>query len=203
MTYRKKKLILIQISLLLLGLIIAYFTYYNDRSDSKKEIVRENIQKKIAEELKQEDLEEDGNIFYNIEYSGFDLVGNRYILKSKEARTNNIDAELIRMKKINAIFYFKDDTVLYIWSDIGLYNNKTLDMEFEKNVKAIYKNNELFAGKAKYSNSKSFLTISENVKVNGIEGNLVADELLFDIKTQNLNIASYENNKINANINLK
>tara|TARA_B100001121_G_scaffold302901_1_gene316126 strand:+ start:1615 stop:2226 length:612 start_codon:yes stop_codon:yes gene_type:complete len=203
MTYRKKKLILIQISLLLLGLIIAYFTYYNDRSDSKKEIVRENIQKKIAEELKQEDLEEDGNIFYNIEYSGFDLVGNRYILKSKEARTNNIDAELIRMKKINAIFYFKDDTVLYIWSDIGLYNNKTLDMEFENNVKAIYKNNELFAGKAKYSNSKSFLTISENVKVNGIEGNLVADELLFDIKTQNLNIASYENNKINANINLK
>ena len=200
MTYRKKKLILIQISLLLLGLIIAYFTYYNDRSDSKKEIVRENIQKKIAEELKQEDLEEDGNIFYNIEYSGFDLVGNRYILKSKEARTNNIDAELIRMKKINAIFYFKDDTVLYIWSDIGLYNNKTLDMEFENNVKAIYKNNELFAGKAKYSNSKSFLTISENVKVNGIEGNLVADELLFDIKTQNLNIASYENNKINANI---
>ena len=49
----------------------------------------------------------------------------------------------------------------------------------------------------------NLLTISENVKVNGIEGNLVADELLFDIKTQNLNIASYENNKINANINLK
>ena len=32
---------------------------------------------------------------------------------------------------------------------------------------------------------------------------MVADELFFDIKKQTLNIASFENNKINANINLK
>ena len=31
---------------------------------------------------------------------------------------------------------------------------------------------------------------------------MVADKLLFDIKT-NLNIASFENGKVNANINLK
>ena len=30
----------------------------------------------------------DGDIFYNIEYSGLDLTGNRYILRSDEARTN-------------------------------------------------------------------------------------------------------------------
>ena len=203
MTQRKKKLIFIQISLLLLGLIIAYFTYYNKNLDSKKEIIRENVQKKISEELKKEELREDGNVFFNIEYSGFDLVGNRYILKSEEARTNSNNAELIRMKRINAIFYFKDNSVLYIWSDIGLYNNKTLDMEFEKNVKAIYKNNQLYAGKANYSNSKSFLIISENVKIDSAEGNLVADELIFDIKDQNLDIASYKDNKINAKVKLK
>ena len=203
MTKRKKKLILIQLTLFILGLIIAYFTYYNKDKISNREIVRENIQKKITEELKKKDLNEEGNVFYNIEYSGFDLQGNRYVLQSEEAITNNINSELIQMKKIKAIFYFKDDSILYIWSDIGLYNNQTLDMEFEYNVRANYNNSKLFAEKAEYSNSKGFLTITKNVRINSSEGNLMADKLLFDIKNQNLNIASFNNNKINANIKLK
>ena len=32
---------------------------------------------------------------------------------------------------------------------------------------------------------------------------MFADKLLFDIKKQTLNISSFNNNKINANINLK
>ena len=40
------------------------------------------------------------------------------------------------MKFVEAIFYFKDDTVLNVWSDNGIYNNKTLDMNFDGNVKA-------------------------------------------------------------------
>ena len=193
----------IQLTLFILGLIIAYFTYYNKDKISNREIVRENIQKKITEELKKKDLNEEGNVFYNIEYSGFDLQGNRYVLQSEEAITNNINSELIQMKKIKAIFYFKDDSILYIFSDIGVYNNETLDMEFEYNVRANYNNSKLFAEKAEYSNSKGFLTITKNVRINSSEGNLMADKLLFDIKNQNLNIASFNNNKINANIKLK
>ena len=203
MTKRKKKLLLIQLTLLILGIIIAYFTYFNKDKISNREIVRENVQKKITEELKKKDLNEEGNVFYKIEYSKFDLQGNRYVLQSEEAITNNINSELIQMKKIKAIFYFKDDTILYIWSDIGVYNNKTLDMEFEYNVRANYNNSKLFAEKAEYSNSKGFLTITKNVRINSSEGNLMADKLLFDIKNQNLNIASFNNNKINANIKLK
>ena len=36
-----------------------------------------------------------------------------------------------------------------------------------------------------------------------LKGTMVADKLLFDIKKQTLNIASFNDNKINANINLK
>ena len=203
MTKRKKKLLLIQLTLLILGIIIAYFTYFNKDKISNREIVRENVQKKITEELKKKDLNEEGNVFYKIEYRNFDLQGNRYVLQSEEAITNNINPELIQMKKIKAIFYFKDDSILYIWSDKGLYNNQTLDMEFEYNVRANYNNSKLFAEKAEYSNSKGFLTITKNVRINSSEGNLMADKLLFDIKNQNLNIASFNNNEINANIKLK
>ena len=76
-------------------------------------------------------------------------------------------------------------------------------MNFDGNVKANYEGSELFAQKAEYSNSKSFLTISNNVKIKDIRGTMVADKLLFDIKKQTLNIASFNDGKINANINLK
>ena len=107
------------------------------------------------------------------------------------------------MKFVEAVFYFKDNTVLNVWSEKGIYNNKTLNMNFENNVKANYEGSELFAQKAEYSNLKSFLTISEDVKINDIRGAIVADKLLFDIKKQTLNIASFNDGKVNANVNLK
>ena len=107
------------------------------------------------------------------------------------------------MKSVEAIFYFKDGTILNVKSEDGIYNNKTLDMQFNRNVKATYEGSELLAQKAEYSNSKSFLIISEKVKVNDIRGSMLADKLYFDIKKQTLSIASTEENKVNANINLK
>ena len=47
-----------------------------------------------------------------------------------------------------------------------------------------------------------FITITKNVKIDDPRGNLFADKLLFDIKNQNLNITSFKNSKINANIDL-
>ena len=51
------------------------------------------------------------DIFYNIQYSGLDLSGNRYIIKSKEAE-NDKKKKLVNMKFVEAVFYFKDDTIL-------------------------------------------------------------------------------------------
>ena len=107
------------------------------------------------------------------------------------------------MKFVEAIFYFKDNTVLSVESNEGVYNNRTLDMSFEGKVNASYEKSKLKAENAVYSNSEGFLTISNNVIINDIRGTMVADELLFDIKTQTLNIASFNDGKINANINMK
>jgi len=141
-------------------------------------------------------------LFFDIEYSGFDLQGNRYSLRSAEAYFDELNPEIVYMKIVDAVFYFKDNTNLYITADSGIYNNKTFDMKFEQNVKANYLNSELFAEKAEYSNSKSFLSIYENVRINDIRGNLIADKLLFDITKQKLDITSFNDGKINANVKL-
>ena len=201
MTERKKKLIIIQISLLVVGSLIILFTYSDLNVSDKEKIITSETQKRIDEQLKNDS--QDGDIFFNIEYSGLDLAGNRFILKSKEASNKKANEEIVSMKFVEAFFYFKDGTVLKIKSDSGVYNNKTLDMKFDGNVIAKYEGSELFAQKAEYSNSKSFLMISNNVKVKDYRGTMFADKLFFDIKKQTLNIASTKDGKVNANINLK
>ena len=201
MMNRKKKVRIIQLSLLIVGTLIIFLTYYGKNEKFDEQIISKESQKKIEERLANQT--QDGDVFYNIEYSGLDLAGNRYILKSKEAINNKTNEEIIKMKFVEANFFFKDDTILRVKSDNGIYNNKTLDMTFVDNVEAFYEGNELFALKAEYSNSKSFLNITGNVKVKSNQGTMVADSLLFDIKKQTLNIASLDDDKINASVNLK
>jgi len=198
---RSKKLKIIQIGLLISGLIIILFTYVIDNQISKKEISSLKVDKIIDKNL--EENSDKIDIFYDIEYVGLDLAGNRYILKSKEAYTDKLLKDTINLKLVKATFYFKDDTVLNVYSDTGNYNNINLNMNFYGNVKATYQNSDLYAQRAEYSNSKSMLLISEEVEVQDSRGTLFADKLIFDIDNQKLNIVSNKNNKINTNINLR
>ena len=198
---RKKKLRIIQLSLLVMGTIIIFFTYLTQEERISESLIPQETQEKIKNQTSSGN--ENSDVFYNIEYSGLDLAGNRYILKSKEAFNYKDQQEIVNMKFVEAIFYFKDETNLNVTSNSGVYNNRTLDMNFYGNVKAKYEGSELFAEKAEYSNSKGYLVISEKVKVKDLKGTMVADELLFDIKNQTLDIASFNDSKINANVNLK
>lgn len=201
MTERTKKLRLIQLSLLIIGILVIVLTYSKKENFSQEKIVSRITQEKVKKQLANQS--QTGDVFYNIEYSGLDLAGNRYILKSEEAIASKSNQEIVNMKSVDAIFYFKNDTILEITSDTGIYNNKTLDMIFDGNIKANYAGSELFAEKAEYSNSKSFLSISEKVKINDIRGTMFADKLLFNIKNKTIDIASFNDGKINANVNLK
>ena len=198
MINRKNKIRFIQILLLIISFIIIFNTYFTN--EKPKNII---ITSKEKERLKNTSKQtENADIFYNIKYSGLDLAGNRYVLTSQEAIVDKNLKEIVNMKFVDAVFYFKDDTILTINSEFGTYNNKTLDMVFEKNVKANYQDSELYGDKIVYLNTGRTLEISENVILNDIRGTMSADNLLFDLETKKLDISSY-NNKINTNLNIK
>ena len=201
MTNRKKKLRIIQIFLIISSIAVIFYTYNYNNNYKNEEILSKTLQDQIEKNFNNQNV--DGDVFYNIEYSGIDLNGNRYILKSREARTDNKNQNLVLMKEVTGVFYFKDNTALDIKSSSGIYNNKTLDIIFTGDVEAFYNDGELFAQKAEYNNSKNYLKLTEDVHIRDIKGEMFADELFFDIKKKTLNIASYKNNKINSNINLK
>ncbi len=200
---RKKKIRLTQIIFLFLGLFTIFFTYLKREGNQKETLISVETKKKIEQQLSDQKSLNDNDTFYNVEYSGFDLNGNRYIIKCKEAVVNKESNELINMKFVNAKFYFKDDTTLFINSDVGLYNNKTLDIQFSKNIKGSYLNSKLFAQNANYSNSRGYVSISNNVVIEDPKGSVFAKKLLFDIKTKNLKISSSQNERVKANISLK
>ena len=200
---RKIKIKSIQAGLVFTGLVLFLFIYSNKKEDvSNKNSVSLIPKNEVNERLEDNEATE-GDVFYNIEYSGFDLSGNRYILKAKEALSNQQEKNYVIMNYVEAFFYFKDDTILRVFSEKGVYNNKSLDMVFSKNVQADYEGSSLKSQKAEYSNSKKFLRISEKVSLEDSRGNFYADELYFDLKNQTLNMNSKKNSIVNLNLNFK
>ena len=197
---RKKKLRIVQLCLISIGILTLIFTYSDKINLKKKSSTAQELKKEIDENMVNNIENANGNVFYNIEYSGLDLAGNRYILKSQSAINNSLDSDLIDMTGVTAVFYFKDGTILKIKSNFGEYNNSTLDINFKSDIKAEYGESTLEAQYAEYSNSRGFLTVTDNVIVNDIQGNLVADKLLFDIKSQILEIETFNDKRISVNV---
>ena len=199
---RKKKLRLYQVIILLIGLTIVSITYLQKNNSDQSKIISDNLKNKIDENIQDKD-ESAGNKFYNVKYSGLDFEGNRYTIFSKEAVNSDEMENLVIMKEVKASFYFKDDTTLNISSDMGEYNNETLDMRFTKDVSAFYEESKLYAGKAEFLNSQNSLIVSDNVKIFDTKGTMFADKLTFDIKSKTLNITSLKNNVIKSKLNYK
>ena len=198
MTDRIRKLRLVQFSLLAAGILIVIFTFLQNKNEKQLEIISKDKKNEINESLKKDSVGND--IFYDITYNGMDLAGNRYVLKSKEAISNKTQGEIIQMNKVDALFYFKDGTVLKVKSKKGVYNNKTLDIKFKESVKANYQESSLYANEANYSNSESYLSISGDVKIKDIRGEIFTDNLFFDLKKQTVDIKSSNENNVKANI---
>lgn len=197
MTSRKKRILTIQIIIFIIGSLLVFFTYYNKNnvSDLKKtsDLVKQNSS---------DTLENDQNIntFENIEYKGIDLNGNRYVIMSEKASFDVNKPELIDMKIMSAIFYFKDGTILRVKGDYGTYNNKSNDMEFRENIIANYIDNNLYADNLDYLNSKNLLTIYGNVKTESIKGNISADNIEIDISKRTVDLSMFGNGEVKVKI---
>ena len=199
---RKEKLRIFQILFLITGVAIIFFTFLQSNKFQKEQIISNNLQKKIDEEILRQGSD-NNSTFYNVEYSGLDLEGNRYTISSQKAVNSDINENVVNMSGVLAVFYFKDNTELNISSSKAIYNNKTLDIKFEDSVKCSYENSELYAGSAEFLNSKNSLSVSDNVKIIDSKGTIYADKLTFDIKNKTLNITSLNENTIKSKINYK
>ena len=200
MTKRKKKIILLQSGIFLIAIALIFATYYDK---DKKTVTNSKINESAQLSENKKDAENESTIFYNLEYKGFDLNGNRYSITSKEAETNLEQKDLVYMRGVKTTFYFKNGEVLEIWSDNGVYNSENFDMNFSDNVKAKYLESELYSNNASYTNASNILIVSGNVEIYDKKGKIFAEELNLDIANKKLNFTALANEKVNASLNLK
>ena len=197
MTKRKKNILLIQALIFISAILLIYFTYGNK---SQKVENKNNISGTAKEEGSEKKDDAQSNTFLDVEYKGVDLRGNRYEVKSEVADFKIDNPEIINMKIMSAIFYFKDGTILKVRGDYGTYNNKTNDMTFRENIKAEYEGNYMFGDNLDFFNTKNFLSIYGNVRTEGIKGTLTADNLEFDLSEQTLDISMFSDKQINMKL---
>jgi len=186
---RRRKIILIQLVIFIVAAFLLYNTY-RDKNKVTEEII------KIKTETNP-----DTNSFVDVEYSGFDLNGNRYTLNAGKADFETKTPEIIDMKNVEANFYLKDGTLLRIISDDGLYNNKTLDMIFIDNVKTTYLSSILLSNQLDYSNTNGKLLASGNVRGESVEkGTFFADNVEYDLTNKTLEFSMLGNKKVNVKV---
>ena len=189
MTNKKK---IFQLSLVFIGLLIIFFTYFfNIEKKQPSEVVIETETKE-----NEEFLEEGVNRFENVEYKGIDNTGNKFTIGSQFAEFKKEKPELIFMENVECFFTFKDNTVLLISSKKGIYNNISNDMQFSEDVKMDYLENTIFSDRANFNNYENQLLIAGNVRGDGPTTNLKADELDFDLNTKDLKISMYSEERV-------
>ena len=194
MTNKKK---IFQLSLVFIGLLIIFFTYFfNLEKKQPSEVVTETETKK-----NEEFLEEGVNRFENVEYKGIDNTGNKFTIGSQFAEFKKEKPELIFMENVECFFTFKDNTVLLISSKKGIYNNISNDMQFSEDVKMDYLENTIFSDRANFNNYENQLLIAGNVRGDGPTTNLKADELDFDLNTKDLKISMYSEERVKIKTN--
>jgi hypothetical protein len=195
--FKLNKIKFIQISLLLLAFVLIFFTYFSNLKKKQPSANLDQIKTIKPDRQKEKAL----NVFFDVQYGGFDKNGNRFVIGSKYANFEIDRPNIIKMEQILCTFYFKDGTNLTIVSDYGIYNNVTDDMEFTENVKMNYLENILFSEKANFFNVKNKLLIEGNIKTKSPEGELQADKLDINLDSKKLKTSMYNDKKVNIKVN--
>ena len=190
--------LIFQIGILMIILIIGYFTfsYLNKNNDSK--LVENSISNEVNEaQLKNNLLEksQQTNTILELSYKSSDEKGNIYQINSESGSIDDANENILILENVTAkILVFNYGSFL-IESDKAKYNKLSLDTHFFDNVNLLYlnhiiKSEDLFL---KYGDKE--IKISNNVKYKHEENFLEADEVDLDLVSKISKIYMNDKNK--------
>lgn len=175
---------------LLLILIFLIFIFYNKYFKKNEPTIKQEFPEKSIIN------QEDSNLIQNLEYEINIKKENNYKLSSEKSEIFYKDSvELIKMFNVKAIFTDKNNTKVIVTSDEAIYNNDNYNTIFEKNITISYLDNIIYGDKLNLDLEKNSLIIHDNVKYEGINGNLFADNIELDLISKQINIFMNQKDK--------
>ena len=191
-----KKKVIYGVSSLILFFSFLIFFYFKSSPD--KELIEK---KKQIERIEKENIEveeermESSNIIKDVSYSAKDTKGNEYFLKAAEGTIDQNESNYIFLKSVKANINLKNYKLIEILSDFGKYDINNYDTIFSKNVIITYLNSKITGDYLDFSWDKNLMIISKNVILENNKSLLKADVIEVDIKSRDIKIFMYEENK--------
>ena len=191
----KRKTIFIATFIIFFFCFLFFFFFKSNDNDEliKKRQQTELIKNENVETI--DEIIESSNIIEDVSYSAKDEKGNEYFLKASEGTIDQNENNFIFLKSVNAIINLKNYKIIEISSDFGKYNVKNYDTIFSKNVLIKYLDNNITGDYLDFSWDKNFMIISRDVVLENNESALQADVIEVNIKTRDIKIFMYEENK--------
>ena len=190
-----KKKIVFGTLLAILFFSLLFFFLFNS-SDEKKLIEKKKIELAEKENIKiSEENIESSNIIEDVSYSAKDTKGNEYFLKAGKGTIDHNDNNYIFLKSVKANIDLKNYESIEISSDFGKYNVNNYDTIFSKNVIISYLNNKITGDYLDFSWDKNLMIISRDVILRSDKNSLKADVIEVNIKTRDIKIFMYEQDK--------
>ena len=182
-----KRSYFLRVSFILTVSILLLIIIFNLNQNTKELIVekKEIVQKEIN----------NSNIIKDVEYKSKDSSDNEYILKASEGIIDQNNNNVIYLTSIKATIGLKDYNSIDISSNFGKYNINNFDTIFSKNVMIKYLDNTITGDYLEFSLNKNLMTVSRNVVFENNKNSLKADVIEVDIKTRDIKIFMYEENK--------
>ena len=191
----KKKIIFGTLITIFFFSLLIYFFF---KSSNEKKLIEKKRKIELVEkkdiEINQEKIES-SNIIEDVSYSAKDTKGNEYFLKASEGTIDQNENNFIFLKSVNAIIDLKNYKLIEISSDFGKYNINNYDTIFSKNVIIRYLENKITGEYLDFSWDKNLMIISRDVTLDNEKSSLQADVIEVNIKTRDIKIFMYEEEK--------
>ena len=175
----------IQIILLSLSFLIFFYSYYYLPGKNEGYIKVESLPSKETEKrIKNK------NTFSNVEYKSQNNQGQIFTTKAKESFLDVNRPDLINLIDPHSVKKLKkDNSLIEIRSEIGIFDKKKKIVMYEKNVTIKNKNYLITSNKAVHFSSKNIIIITGNVVMKdltmGLSHVIYCDKLEIDTITNN------------------
>ena len=182
-----KKNKIIQFSLVTVGIILFFFTYYSGNKDNIAD-----VDKKISIGEVGKLTEETSSIIKNANYIGTDNRGIFFELNAAIAEVKLDDPNISHLQDVLVVIKLKDLRTIHIQSDKAIFDKISNDCEFFGHVKITEQDSVITSDNLDLYMSKNLITAYNNVKYNGIKGFLIADKVDMDILKNEANIFMFD-----------
>ena len=187
-----KKNKIIQFSLVIVGIILFFFTYYSSDKDKIVDIDKNILVGGVSQLTK-----EISNIIENVEYVGSNNKGTFFELNAAIAEIKYDKPNISHLQDVFVVIKLSNLRTIRIRSDKAVFNKISNDCEFFGNVEITEQDDFITSDNLDLYMSKNLITVYNHVQYNGIKGFLIADKMDIDMLKNEANIFMFnKKNKV-------